>query len=286
MKTNIYKYFEKYIIEIVKNKYPQKRKRKYTFEYYLENFIYVLNDIVKWSSLHILDKKQKSYHWKSIYNEFNKWTKDNVFEQAFYKFINDKYFKISKVKKDKNINLFIDVTKIANSLGSEGIAINGEYKKKNVTHLTVICDQNKLPLSVSCLAINKTIYNGRKTSVHEIKSVQNTLNNIDLSIKDYINLNLIGDRGYISQEKFKIMGRKLNTITPKRKNQHIKNTHKEKKLLKNRHIIENLFATIKSNNRLMLRKDKKLNNYLSFLYMNMLEIHIKYALTNKSNRYL
>jgi hypothetical protein len=94
---------------------------------------------------------------KSIYNEFNKWTlwsetcrvktKDNVFEQAFYKFINDKYFKISKVKKDKNINLFIDVTKIANSLGSEGIAINGEYKKKNVTHLSVICDQNKLLFS-------------------------------------------------------------------------------------------------------------------------------------------
>ena len=55
--------------------------------------------------------------------------------------------KISKVKKDKNINIFIDVTKIANSLGSEGIAINGEYKKKNATHLSVICDQNKLLFS-------------------------------------------------------------------------------------------------------------------------------------------
>jgi hypothetical protein len=286
MKTEIYEHFKKYIIEIVKDKYPQKRTRKYSFEYYLENFVHVLNDFVKWSSLQFLDKKQKSYHWKSIYNEFNKWTKDNVFEEAFYKFINSKYFKISKVKKDKNINLFIDVTKIANHLGSEGIAINGEYKKKNVTNLTIICDQNKLPLSVSCLATNKIIYNGRKTSVHEIKNVQNTLNNINLPIKDYINLNLIGDRGYISQEKFKIMGRKLNTITPKRKNQHTKNTNKEKNLLKNRHIIENLFATIKSNNRLIIRKDKKLNNYLSFLYMNMLELHIKHALKNKSNRYL
>ena len=38
------------------------------------------------------------------------------------------------------INIFIDVTKIANSLGSDGFAINGEYKKKNVTHITVICD--------------------------------------------------------------------------------------------------------------------------------------------------
>ena len=36
----------------------------------------------------------------------------------------------------------------------------------------------------------------------------------------------------------------------------------------------------------MIRKDKKLKCYLSFLYMNMLEIHIKHALKNKSNRYL
>ena len=182
MKTDIYKYFEKYVIEIVKNKYPIKRTRKFSFEYYLENFVYVLNDVVKWSSLKILDKNKNTYHWKSIYNEFNKWSKDNIFEEAFYKLIKDKYFKISKVKKDKHINLFIDVTKIANSLGSEGIAINGEYKKKNVTHITVICDQNKLPLSASCLKINKTIYNDRKTSTHEIKNVQNTLDNIDLTI--------------------------------------------------------------------------------------------------------
>jgi hypothetical protein len=62
MKTDIYKHFEKYIIDIIKNKYPQKRRRKYSFEYYLENFVYVLNDLVKWSSSHILYKKQKSYH--------------------------------------------------------------------------------------------------------------------------------------------------------------------------------------------------------------------------------
>ena len=32
--TDIYKHFKKYIIDIVKNKYPQKRRRKYSFEYY------------------------------------------------------------------------------------------------------------------------------------------------------------------------------------------------------------------------------------------------------------
>ncbi len=82
------------------------------------------------------------------------------------------------------------------------------------------------------------------------------------------------------------MEREVNIITPKRKNQHTQNTDKEKKYLNDRHIIENLFATIKSNNRLMTRKDKKLKNYLSFLYINMIEIHIKHALKNKSNIHL
>jgi hypothetical protein len=45
----------------------------------------------------------------------------------------------------ENINLFIDVTKISNKYDSEGIAINCEYKKKNITPITLICDQNKLP---------------------------------------------------------------------------------------------------------------------------------------------
>ena len=36
MKTNIYKHFQKYVIDIVKNKYPQKRKFTFSFENYLE----------------------------------------------------------------------------------------------------------------------------------------------------------------------------------------------------------------------------------------------------------
>ena len=69
MKTDIYKHFKKYIIDIVKNKYPLKRRRKYSFEYYLENFVYVLNDLVKWSSLSILDKNKN--HITGLVNDKN-----------------------------------------------------------------------------------------------------------------------------------------------------------------------------------------------------------------------
>ena len=98
-------------------------------------------------------------------------------------------------------------------------------KKKNVTPLTVICDHNKLPLSVKCIDQNKIIYNGRKTAKHEIKNVQNTLDNMTkLQIKDYIKVQLIGDKGYITKEQFTVLNRKLDIITPKRKNQKKRNT--------------------------------------------------------------
>ena len=84
-----------------------------------------------------------------------------------------------------------------------------------------------------------------------IKNVSKTLNKINvqpkLKIKDYVDLNLIGDKAYITKNTFEIMNRNINIITPKRKNQLTKNTTKEKILLKDRHKIENLFAYIKKN---------------------------------------
>ena len=61
-------------------------------------------------------------------------------------------------------------------------------------------------------------------------------------------------------------------ITPKRKNQHTKNTKKQQNLLKFRYLIENFFSDIKKNIRIMVRKEKHIINYLSFMYIAMLEI--------------
>jgi hypothetical protein len=38
---------DKIILDIANQKYPELRKRKYSLEYYLKNFIYVLNNISK-----------------------------------------------------------------------------------------------------------------------------------------------------------------------------------------------------------------------------------------------
>ena len=118
-------------------------------------------------------------------------------------------------------------------------------------------------------------------------NVQRTLDKINFQVKDYVSVNLIGDRGYITKEKFTFSNRQLPIITPKRKNQKNKIiTPKEQRLLNDRHKIENVFATNNKNIRVMVRKDKKLKNYLSFVYMSMLEMHVSYALTNDLEKYL
>ena len=225
---------------------------------------------------------------KTIYNEYNKWSKDGIFETAYNYFIKENYFKLSKLKNNKFINLFIDVTKISNKNGSENIGqfkklsflnltlrgINVEYKKKNVTSLTVICDSNKIPIGIQYIDVNIKP-NKKNTFKHEIKNVQNTLNTIPIDFK-YHKVNLIGDKGYISQEKFKLGHKKISIITPKRKNQKIQNTKIEKELLKDRYKIENLFAHIKTFNRIYLRKDKKIKNYMSFVYMGLLKYLFNY----------
>ncbi len=61
--------------------------------------IYILNDILKWESFSEDDNNNnKTYHWKSIYNEFNKWSHYNIFEDAFNDFIKKFYFKIYQIK--------------------------------------------------------------------------------------------------------------------------------------------------------------------------------------------
>ena len=106
-------------------------------------------------------------------------------EQKIFNYFKKCVLKIANIKYPEKRNKY----------GKECVAINGEYKKKNVTSISLICDQNCLPLSSHCIPINRTIYNGRHTSQHEVKNVQKTLNNINLSVMDYVNVNLIGDRG-------------------------------------------------------------------------------------------
>jgi len=269
----VYNCYKKYVLEFANVKYPPVRKRKYSLEYYLDKFTLILGDVVCWEALKNTNiNKTHNYHWKTIYNEYNKWSNDGIFKDAYNKFMEKNYFKMSKVRKNKKINLFIDVTKISNKHGSENIGINVEYKKKNVTSLTAICDDNKLPLGVTYMDTNlRKTKTGKHTIKHDINGVQKTLDSIPFGLKKYVTVQLIGDKGYATNRKFNVFGREVRMIHPKKKNQKRKNTKREKKLLSKRHKIENFFALLKKYNRIMLRYERKIVHYMSFVYIGLLD---------------
>jgi hypothetical protein len=279
MKDKTTKVYLKCILEVAKSKYKERRKRKYELKEYLTAFIKVLKTFTKWEGLRSTDDKYPN-HWKSVYNEFNKWTKDGIFNIAFDTFVKNNYFKLNKIRNNRRITMFIDATKINNLRGKEGLTMNNEYRKKNITPLTVICDDNKLPIAFSNIGPNKVFNNGRKTACHEITGVQSALDTIPFEIPSYVNIDIIGDKGYLTREIFHIKNRIVSIIAPKRKNQKVKNTNKERKLLNKRSKIEHVFATLKSNHRVYVRCETKLKQYCSFVYLSMLEMYFNFIERN------
>ena len=124
-------------------------------------------------------------------------------------------------------------------------------------------------------------YRKKTTLKHEIKNVQQTLDTIPICF-DNKEINIIGDKGYISREKFTVGKHNLAIITPKRRNQKIQNTDKEKEILKGRHKIENLFATLKNSERISNRKETNISNYMGFVYLGCLKYIFQYNETHSN----
>ena len=121
-------------IEIVHNLVnklcPNKRTPKYNFHYYIKHIIYMITDLTKWSSLKLLHKTKKDFHYKTIYQIFIKWTKLNIFSLA-YDILIERYI-LSDINSSTIIDLFIDTTSIYNKHGRELVEY-GQLKKHKVT---------------------------------------------------------------------------------------------------------------------------------------------------------
>ena len=232
---------------------PPIRKKKYSNEYYYKMMYYMLNNIVNWKDLQLIATTSKKYHYKTIHNKFIKWSTLHVFEYS-YKIYNS--FNNTKIN-HSDLDLFIDCSYITNIHGSENIGCNPEYKKKNVTKISVLCNKNKEIISVYCC---------EKPTVHDVKTIKNTLNNIIIDTSNK-NINIIGDKGYINSSEYNHNNKKVKIITPYRKNMNKKNNNYNQQKLKKRYLIENVLSNLKKYNRIRNRKERKINNYMSFFYI-------------------
>jgi hypothetical protein len=248
--------------KIIDNKYKvTKHKKYYSNEYYLTNIFEMLNDINKWKTLiklksyepvNINNKVAKS-HYDTIRKKFVKWSNDGIFKLAFDECMNFKNV-------DNNIQLIIDSTFINNKYGIEEIALNTDNKKKRSSKLSIITDKDKFIYSVINIKINtineikidkrfkknknKRKLKKRKAFIHDVKTIQTSLDNINLKY-NFNEVTLLGDKGYISKnENYYINKKKINLITYKRKNQK-KNEDSEENKLKKRIYVENAIGLIK-----------------------------------------
>ena len=116
---------------------------------------------------------------------------------------------------------------------------------------------------------------GNPSFCHDI-SIQQNLNNMFVKIQPNNITKLCGDKGYISKNKFKLNNNKrIKLITPKKKNQITPNTKREIKIIKKRESVERSLAAIKKYNRIVVRKDKNIENYMGFVFLGLIDSFYK-----------
>lgn len=262
-------FFYELIEKIIKKHLYSERMFKYTIEYNLILILHVKNNLNNWKILQSLILCHNNY--KSIYNQFLRWSKKDYFKLAFENYLNKN---IEKINKD-NVQI-IDASACFNKYGSENIAVNPEYKKKKVTKISLLCDKNKVITSVCSFDLKVKEKKFKKkniiTFVHDSKSIQKTIDNCNKNIK--IN-KIIADGGYKTKNIITSNKKTVKIITPNRKNQK-NNLINDKQDLSIRYKVENIFGSLKLNNeRIMLRKDRKIKHFMSWLYIGCLEHNIK-----------
>jgi len=259
------KYVEEFI-KIVNIKCKQIRIPQYSIEYYLYHIILVLTDLQKWESLRLLYVDNHKYHYKTIQKMHLKWSKLNMYEDT-YRSLLEKY-KHVKLKKSANLVLFIDTTLIYNKNGSEQIGY-GQNPKKKETKISAICDVYKNIHSLIVTKINHKT-SSKNTLIDDAHTIEDSLENLLETKIKFNKLKLVGDKGYArtNDDKQEIY-EKYNTQLkyPHRKNQKVKTPTETKKLLKNRYVIENVFAKLKRFDRICMRNDKLVSTFKGFIFL-------------------
>ena len=214
LNINITLFYE--LLKIISSKYiGNDRHFIYCFEYNLILILHVKNNLNNWKILQSLIICHNNY--KSIYNQFLRWTKKDIFKNAYE---NNNLKNINIINQDQDV--LLDATCINNKYGGENVTINPEYTKKKVTKMSVITTNNKIIIGILPFKLKekKIIYNKNEkiinTFEHDSKTIQGTINNINKNIKIK---NIIGDGGYKTNIDIISNKKKINIITPNRKNQ-------------------------------------------------------------------
>ena len=186
---------------------------------------------------------------------------------------------LKQQKKDKLKQITIENKNLKAKLINKPI---NEKKEKTIEIITTNKDKEIIKEKTKEKIISKK--NKIKTSIHDVIMIQTSLNDIKTKFTDDKKINLTGDLGYLSSKIYKLNNENIQLITPKRKNQKMKNTENERIKLGSRYKIENCFGLLKQYERIMIRKDKKIKTFMSFIYIACTIENNKIINKNKKNQ--
>lgn len=255
MKANT-KELLKLIIKMVIPKDKRKRgaHNKCTLDHYIDVICYVLRTGIQWKYL------RDKLHFSTYHKKFIKWAKYDVFKIAYQVLI--KLLKAQKYLTDDDLkNLYMDSSMIKNIHGHQSLGINHYDRGRKGNKVTVIVTKSGIPLAMTIARANQ----------HDLSQVDSVLDQVTVKI---VGSRLICDKGYVSKPlKNKLKSQKrLYLVCPRKKNQHSYLPEIQRKLLKERNIVENFFAWTHNYKRIRVRYERHCFSYEQFYYLAMIEI--------------
>jgi len=240
--------------------------QKHRLKDILINLFYMLKTCVSYRNL------QGSIPRSTLNSHFMFFVRKNVFVD-FYKLLLDKYLENDRRNKLKYES--IDTSFVPNFYGVENIGMNKFYKNKFGTKVSIVVDVNGIPISVVV----------DKGNIHDTQFVERNMTsmltnpNKNKSGKKYKHRSkMLGDKGYDSHESRDTFEKNdfecvidYNNRNTKDETKVKKLNPKEKVIYKKRIIVENMFSKMKKNRRLVMRYEKKLITFVSFVYMSFIK---------------
>jgi transposase len=242
---------------------PPTRTSDYPISHYLRALLFILKTGCGYRDVLEIFDDVPSGHYTTIHKKFREWAEAKVFSGI--------YNKLLKIYKEENLNhlefldAFIDSTHVRNKNGADLISYGKKDHGKKGNTVSLLVDSSRFPLYFS---MDSAKYN-------DAALIDPIVEDLDKSDVFPPELNVIGDKGYIKKLKKRVGKRNINLVTPRRKNEHRRNTRQEIKKFKKRHVVENVFATLKQYRRISNRYDKKSENYFEYLTFAMIMLQKK-----------
>lgn len=240
----INKTFERIIVNEIDTRFPAKKVGKpriFSTNYVVDRIIKVLRTGMQWSELEVNCGKPKT-----IYNLFNKYINDGIFERCYKKVLNLYYNRRGK------ISFFhaTDTSFVKNIFGIDLLGRNPTDRGRNASKLSVIVDDNGVVFSLDFHEANK----------NDCTLLGNVLDKFIIKTKTK-KVKFYADKAYDTKncreqiEKY----RYKNCVSRKGFNE----SHKEKY----RYIVEHSFSWLDLYRRLIVRYEKKIKTYREFTFL-------------------